>query len=156
MLFVELIFFCPLIWTCSGGWPWLLHWAGLVGRQFCLCFSFMIYIKSGHNEAICSRSGSVLRHIGQMSQDLSKCSKSRKISKKNRQKGVILRVSKESKGHGIMGTGIPAGGLLRYRKWVPQQLGDVIVVANSPPIGLMRCKLTNHHLGIVLDVRAWS
>ena len=24
--------------------------------------------------------------------------------------------------HGIMGTGIPAGGLLRYRKWVPQQL----------------------------------
>ena len=58
--------------------------------------------------------------------------------------------------HGIMGTGIPAGGLLRYRKWVPQQLGDVIVVANSPPIGLMRCKLTNHHLGIVLDVQAWS
>ena len=58
--------------------------------------------------------------------------------------------------HGIMGTGIPAEGLLRYRKWVPQQLGDVIVVANSPPIGLMRCKLTNHHLGIVLDVRAWS
>ena len=64
-----------------------LGWAGLVGRQFCLCFSFMIYIKSGHNEAICSRSGSVLRHIGQMSQDLSECSKSRKISKKNRQKG---------------------------------------------------------------------
>ena len=25
-------------------------------------------------------------------------------------------------GHGIMGTGIPEGGLLRYRKWVPQQL----------------------------------
>ena len=24
--------------------------------------------------------------------------------------------------HGIMGTGIPEGGLLRYRKWVPQQL----------------------------------
>ena len=24
--------------------------------------------------------------------------------------------------HGIMGTGIPDGGLLRYRKWVPQQL----------------------------------
>ena len=53
--------------------------------------------------------------------------------------------------HGIMGR-----GLLRYRKLVPQQLGDIIVVANSPPIGLMRCKLTNHHLGIVLDVRAWS
>ena len=27
--------------------------------------------------------------------------------------------------HGIMGTGIPAEGLLRYRKWVPQQLGDM-------------------------------
>ena len=52
--------------------------------------------------------------------------------------------------HEIMGRRFPDGGLLRYRKWVPQQLGDV------PPIGLMRCKLTNHHLGIVLDVRAWS
>ena len=43
-----------------------LGWAGLgwvVGRQFCLCFSFMIYIKSGHNEAICSSSGSILRQI---------------------------------------------------------------------------------------------
>ena len=65
-------------------------------------------------------------------------------------------VQGESPHHGIMGRRFPAGGLLRYRKWVPQQLGDVIVVANSPPIGLMRCKLTNHHLGIVLDVRAWS
>ena len=48
------------------------------------------------------------------------------------------------------------GVLLRYRKCVPQQMGDVIVVTNSPPIGLMRSKLTNHQLGIVLAVRAWS
>ena len=27
--------------------------------------------------------------------------------------------------HGIMGRRFPDGGLLRYRKWVPQQLGDV-------------------------------
>ena len=58
--------------------------------------------------------------------------------------------------HGIMGRRFPDGGLLRYRKWVPQQLGDVIVVTNSPPIGLMRSQLTNHQEGIVLAVRAWS
>ena len=58
--------------------------------------------------------------------------------------------------HGIMGRRFPDGGLLRYRKWVPQQLGDVIVVTNSPPIGHMRSKLTNHQVGIVLDVQAWS
>ena len=28
-------------------------------------------------------------------------------------------------GHGIMGRRFPDGGLLRFRKWVPQQLGDV-------------------------------
>ena len=59
-------------------------------------------------------------------------------------------------GHGIMGRRFPDGGLLRYRKWVPQQLGDVIVVTNSPPIGHMRSQLTNHQVGIVLDVQAWS
>ena len=59
-------------------------------------------------------------------------------------------------GHGIMGRRFPDGWLLRYRKWVPQQLGYVIVVTNSPPIGLMRSQLTNHHVGIVLAVRAWS
>ena len=53
--------------------------------------------------------------------------------------------------HGIMGR-----GLLRYRKLVPQLLGDVIVVTNSPPIGLMRSQLTNHQVGIILDVQAWS
>ena len=89
-LSIDLNVFWWLVLVASLGLP------GLVGRQFCLCFSFMIYIKSGHNEAICSRSGSVLRHIGQMSQDLSECSKSRKISKKNRLKGVILRVPKDS------------------------------------------------------------
>ena len=58
--------------------------------------------------------------------------------------------------HGIMGTGIPVGGLLRYRKLVPQQLGDVIVVTNSPPIGLMRSQLTNHQVGTVFAVCVWS
>ena len=51
-----------------------------------------------------------------------------------------------------MGRKLTDGGLLRYRKWVPKQLGDVIVVTNSPPIGLMRSQLTNHQAGIVLAV----
>ena len=37
-----------------------------------------------------------------------------------------------------------------------QKIGDVIVVTNSPPIGHMRSQLTNHQVGIVLDVQAWS
>ena len=45
-------------------------------------------------------------------------------------------------------------GLLRYRRLVPQLLGGIIVVTNSPPIGLMRSQLTNHQVGIVLAVRA--
>ena len=56
-----------------------------------------------------------------------------------------------------MGRRFPDGGLLRYRKLVPQQLGDVIVVVtNSPPIGHMISQLTNHQVEIVLDVQAWS
>ena len=56
-----------------------------------------------------------------------------------------------------MGKRFPDGGLLRYRKGVPQQLGDVIiVVTNSPPIGHMRSQLTNHQVGILLDVQEWS
>ena len=35
-------------------------------------------------------------------------------------------------------------------------MGDVIVVTNSPPIGHMRSQLTNHQVGIVLYVQAWS
>ena len=58
--------------------------------------------------------------------------------------------------HGIMGRRFPDGGLLRYRKLIPQQLGDVNVVTISPPIGHMRSQLTNHQVGIVLDVQAWS
>ena len=58
--------------------------------------------------------------------------------------------------HGIMGRRFPDGGLLRYRKWVPQQLGYVIDVTTSPPIGHMRSQLTNHQVGIVIDVQAWS
>ena len=37
-----------------------------------------------------------------------------------------------------------------------QQLGDVIVVTNFPPIGHMRSQLTNYQVGIILDVQAWS
>ena len=62
------------------------------------------------------------------------------------------RTSIESNEHGIMGRRFPNGGLLSYRKWVPQQLGDVIVVTNSPPTGHMRSQLTNHQVGIVLAV----
>ena len=61
-----------------------------------------------------------------------------------------------SQNHGTMGRMFPDGGLLRYRKWVPQRLGDVIVVTNSPPIGHMGSQLTNHQVGIVLDVQTWS
>ena len=35
-------------------------------------------------------------------------------------------------------------------------MGDVIVVTNSPPIGHMRSQLTDHQVGIVLDVQTWS
>ena len=68
----------------------------------------------------------------------------------------ILLTAWDAIAHGIMGRRFPDGGLLWYRKWVPQQLGDVIFVTNSPPIGHMRSQLTNHQVGIVLDVQAWS
>ena len=29
-------------------------------------------------------------------------------------------------------------------------------ITNSPPIGQMRSQLTNHQVGIVLDVQVWS
>ena len=38
---------------------------------------------------------------------------------------IKLLIASERTDHGIMGRGIPDGGLLRYRKWVPQQRGDV-------------------------------
>ena len=39
--------------------------------------------------------------------------------------------------HGIMGRRFPDRGLLRYRKWVPQQLGDFIIQGSgdSQPMG---------------------
>ena len=67
-----------------------------------------------------------------------------------------MRMRNEYSTHGIMGRRFPDGGLLRYRKLVPQQLGDVIVVTNSHPIGLMRSQLTNHQGGIILDIQTWS
>ena len=62
----------------------------------------------------------------------------------------------QPRSHGIMGRRFPDWGLLRCRKWVPKQLGDVIVVTKSLPIGHMRSQLTNHQVGFVLAVRAWS
>ena len=50
------------------------------------------------------------------------------------------------------GREVPRWGVAEIQK----QLGDVIVVINSPPIGHMRSQLTNHQVGIVLDVQAWS
>ena len=53
----------------------------------------------------------------------------------------------------------PGWGVAEIQKMSPpnpQQLGDVIVVTNSPHIGLMRSQLTNQQEGIILDVRAWS
>ena len=46
-------------------------------------------------------------------------------------------------------------GVAEIQKMSPS-LGDVIVVTDSPPIGLMRSRLTNQQVGIVLAVRAWS
>ena len=46
-------------------------------------------------------------------------------------------------------------GVAEIQKMSPSTT-DIIVVTNSPPIGLMRSQLTNHQIGIVLAVRAWS
>ena len=75
----------------------------------------------------------------------------------NSVKAVVATFNKEKDfSHGIMGRRFPDGGMLRYRKLVAQQLGDVIVVTNSPPIGHMRSQLTNHQVEIVLAIRVWS
>ena len=53
------------------------------------------------------------------------------------------------------GKEVPRWGVAEIQK-MRQQLGDIIVVTNSPPIGLLRSQVTNHKLGIVLAIRAWS
>ena len=67
----------------------------------------------------------------------------------------LRRYLEQEQEHGIMGRRFPDGGLLRYRKGVPLQLGDVIVVTISPPIGHLRSHVTNHQEGIILDVQTW-
>ena len=49
--------------------------------------------------------------------------------------------------HGIMGRRFPDGGLLRYRKWVPQQLGDVNKQGSgdSQPIGARHGNTAANH-----------
>ena len=54
------------------------------------------------------------------------------------------------------GKEVPRWGVAEIQKMSPSTtLGDVIVVTNSPPIGHMRSQLTNHKVGIVLDVQSW-
>ena len=68
--------------------------------------------------------------------------------------------------HGIMGRRFPDGGLLRYRKWVPQQLGDVNKQGSgdSWPIGARHGDTAANHTDLqsrcgrtcVFAVRVWS
>ena len=68
--------------------------------------------------------------------------------------------------HGIMGRRFPDGGLLRYRKWVPQQLGDVNKQwsGDSRPIGARHGDTAANHTDLqsgcgqtcVFAVRVWS
>ena len=49
--------------------------------------------------------------------------------------------------HGIMGRKLTDGGLLRYRKWVPQQLGDIIIQGSgdSRPMGARHSNTAANH-----------
>ena len=68
--------------------------------------------------------------------------------------------------HGIMGRRFPDGGLLRYRKWVPQQLGDVNKQwsGDSRPMGARHGDTAANHTDLqsgcgrtcVFAVRVWS
>ena len=68
--------------------------------------------------------------------------------------------------HGIMGRRFPDGGLLRYRKWVPQQLGDVNKQesGDSRPMGAWHGDTAANHTDLlsgcgrtcVFAVQAWS
>ena len=88
----------------------------------------MIYIKSGHNEAICSSGGSVLRHIYRTNvQDWSENSKSGKINKKNIQTRVIFR-------GGRAACGVGGVGVLAWAR--PAKInvtGVCLMVSVSPP-----------------------
>ena len=68
--------------------------------------------------------------------------------------------------HGIMGRRFPDGGLLRYRKWVPQQLGYVNKQwsGDSRPMGARHGDTAANHTDLqsgcgrtcVFAVRVWS
>ena len=68
--------------------------------------------------------------------------------------------------HGIMGRRFPDGGLLRYRKGVPQQLGDVNKQwsRDSQPMGARHGDTAANHTDLqsgcgqtcVFAVRVWS
>ena len=74
--------------------------------------------------------------------------------------------AEQSQGHGIMGRRFPDGGLLRYRKWVPQQLGDVADMQllcyqtrewGQPTNGsATRRHSSQSHGLIIFAVRVWS
>ena len=59
--------------------------------------------------------------------------------------------------HGIMGMRFPDGGLLRYRKWVPQQLGDVNKQesGDSRPIGARHGDTAANYMDLQSVVRVW-
>ena len=55
------------------------------------------------------------------------------------------------------GKEVPRWGVAEIQKMSPSTTGrSYCCHYNSPPIGLMRSQLTNHQVGIVLDVQAWS
>ena len=72
----------------------------------------------------------------------------------------------ESNNHGIMGRRFPDGGLLRYRKWVPQQLEDINKQesGDSWPMGVRHGNTAANHTDLlsvcgwtcVFAVQAWS
>ena len=75
---------------------------------------------------------------------------------------VYLQSLIQCTAYGIMGRRFPDGGLLRYRKWVPQQLGDVIKQGSggSRPMavrhGDMAAWQPITRTCIIFAVRAWS
>ena len=78
----------------------------------------------------------------------------------------IEKVSNNYWVHGIMGRRFPDGGLLRYRKWVPQQLGDVNKQesGDSRPMGARHGDTAANHTDLlsgcgqtcVFAVQSWS
>ena len=85
----------------------------------------------------------------------------------NSVKAVVATFNKEKDfSHGIMGRRFPDGGLLRYRKLVPQQMGDVNKQesGDSQPMGVRHGSTAANHMDLlsgcgrtcVFADQAWS